>query len=374
MWGDDAEARRALLGLWALPGIGEAALAEITRVHPDLSQLLDVAPLQWVSSVPLTEAQRAPLLALDAPLRAFTRWVIERANLAAMKICFQGDPAYPRGLAHVPGAPPMLFYWGRGDRPNAPRRLAMVGSRRYEPDYFDAVHALAYGLAQHLIVVSGGAQGVDQDCHDAAIEARGETWAFMGSGLDQLDRSQAQLAPRIVGSGGTVFSQFPPGVRADRSTFVRRNPFIAGASDAVFLLRGAAGSGALHTVDHAQAQGRPIFAMPGQIDHATSFIPNALIGGRVARAALSAQGVLADLGITATVSPPAQAHAPAVDLATLSPNAQHAYEALTRDPVDFDALLPIAAPLDSGRLASALVELELAGLVRQTSGRRYERS
>lgn len=249
----------------------------------------------------------------------------------------------------------------------------MVGSRSFEPNFISAATELATQLSKQLVIVSGAARGIDTLCHEAAVAANGETWAFMGSALDALDPPQGRLAPRIVDSGGTVFSEFPPGVRADTTTFPKRNRLIAGASDAVLLMRGHGNSGALITIKAAQAQGRLVMAVPGQIDHLTSHSCNQLIRHGHARLVASAHDVFVDMGLVESTSKPAEVKEATFELAGLSPNALHTFNVLERVPVDFDSLLSRAHPLPSGLLASALVELELAGLLVQKPGRRYER-
>ncbi len=365
--------RRAVIGLWGIVGVGTQAIAKIRSVYPDLGVLADELPRRWLSSVLLAEPAREGLAALATSLGLHAERLIDRALGAKMSVCFPEDPGYPRGLGDVRGAPPMLFYRGRADRPNGPPRLAMVGSRSFESNFVPAVKALAADLAAQLVIVSGAARGIDQLCHDAAIEAKGETWAFMGSALDALDYAQAQIAVRIVDSGGTVFSDFPPGVRAAQNTFPRRNRLISGASDGVLLVRGHGDSGALITVDYARKQGRLVMAVPGQIDHQTAHSCNQLIRAGTARLVACAEDVFVDMGLRETQTEPAQVGAEAFDLTRLSDNARHAFSILDRTPVDFDSLLGKADPLNSGLLASALMELELAGLLVQKPGRRYER-
>lgn len=364
-----------MVGLWGLPGVGMATIASIRGVYPDLGVLADEHPRRWLSSVLLKAPAREALAALDTTLGLHAERVLNRALDAGMSICFPGDPPYPRGLASIDKPPPMLFYKGRGDRPNGPPRLAMVGSRHFEPNFEDAAKKLAIAVARRVLIVSGAAQGIDQICHQGAITAKGETWAFMGSGLDQLDSSQAIIAPQIVDSGGTVFSDYPPGARAERSTFPRRNRLISGASDAVLLMRANGNSGALITVEYAQKQGRLLLAVPGQIDHLTARSGNALIRAGQARLVTNADDIFTDMGLNEAINPGAAVgpEAETYDLTGLSPNALHTFHILDRTPVDFDSLLGKAQPLDSGLLASALIELELAGLLVQKPGRRYER-
>lgn len=367
------EERRTVIGLWSVAGVGAQSIAAIRAVYPGLEGLAAEHPRRWVSSVLVPAIARDALLELPTALGAHADQVLEAAARAGMSIAFPDDSAYPRGLGELHNAPAVLFYQGRGDRPNARRRLAVVGSRSFEPNFVPAAMTMARELGTRVIVVSGGARGIDQLFHNGAIEAGGETWAFMGAGLDQLDPSQAALAPRIVGSGGTVFSELPPGVRADKQTFPRRNRLISGSADAVLLARATSKSGALITIRYAREQGKLVLAVPGQIDHDTAYACNQLIRGGVARLVTGAAEIFADMGLDDTRTPEVEVAAAPVDLGQLSANARVALDLLARSPADFESLLERAGPLDSGRLSSALVELELAGLLVQRPGRRYER-
>lgn len=369
MTGDE---KRAVLGLWCATGVGPQSIGLVALRHGGLEAIVDLPITRWLSSVPLHEPAREGLLRLSS-LGDHADAELERAHALGMSIAFAGEPQYPRGLAGIKYAPPLLFYKGRGDRDNGPRRLAMVGSRHFEPNFRRAVTELATELARRLIIVSGAADGIDQLSHRAALSIGGETWAFMGSALDQLDPPQQRISEEMLARGGTIFSEFPSGVRPERKTFPRRNRLISGASDAVLVLRANLKSGAIHTVRYAKNQGRLVLALPGQIDHPTAQGCNRLIRTGVARLAQNAADVFADMGLTRTLSAPAQPSAPAVEVTSLSANAQVAFEAVHRAAADFDQVLSRAPSLNSGQLASALIELELAGLLVQGPGRRYER-
>ena len=141
----------------------------------------------------------------------------------------------------------------------------MVGTRHPEQGYLHRARAFAAAVAgAGAGVVSGAAAGVDRSCHLGALDVGGETWAFLGSALDEVDPAQARLVPLILDGGGAVYSELPPGIRASTHTFPRRNRLISGASDAVLVLRAGRHSGAMHTVAAARAQGRPILACPGR--------------------------------------------------------------------------------------------------------------
>jgi DNA processing protein len=369
MAGDE---KRSLLGLWCTPHVGAVVISRVQRAVGDLAAIADLNVRQWLPDVRLPDAVRLSLLQLET-LGALADETKRRADRAGISLSFIGEPTFPRGLDDVSGAPPVLFFRGRGDRPNGRRRLAMVGSRHFEHGFRVPCETLARRVAMRLIIVSGGAEGIDQLCHRAAIAVGGETWAFMGGGLDALDPSQVQISAEILQAGGTVFSEFPPGVRAERGKFPRRNRLISGASDAVLIARGARKSGTQHTVRYAREQGRPLLAVPGPIDQETAWYPNWLIRQQQATLVTDALEVFSELGLDRTLSPEPDAAAPLADVGHCSASAQKAYAALTRAAVDFDHLLALAQPLGSGQLAAALIELELAGLLVQRPGRLYER-
>ncbi|MCA8952071.1 MAG: DNA-protecting protein DprA, partial [Planctomycetes bacterium] len=59
--------------------------------------------------------------------------------------------------------------------------------------------------------------------------------------------------------------ELPPGRRARRGHFVRRNRILAGATAATLVVEGSLTSGALHTARFAAEAGADVFAVPGPI-------------------------------------------------------------------------------------------------------------
>lgn len=220
-------------------------------------------------------------------------------------------------------------------------------------------------------VVSGAAVGIDQCAHFGALDARGETWAFLGCALDQVDAPQVAVVARMLAEGGTVFSQFPPGARSNQSSFTVRNRLIAGASDAVLVFRAPSNSGALYTAAAAFRYRRPVLVTPGDPWNSAAAGSNALLL-RGASPCLSLPDVRRAIGLAQSLSerPPAPA-ASHVEVSSLSAAAQAALAAL-RAPMSFEGLQEAAA-LPPDVLAAALIELELHALVLQKAGRRFER-
>lgn len=361
--------RQALLGLWSVPGVGAVTVRALTAwCGGELGSLAAVPIRDWLPLAPVHEPARSALASLR-DLRAAAVRVLE--GLGRMGVAFQGDPEYPAALAAVADAPPVLFYRGEAAAPPR-RRLAVVGSRNLPELFLSVVRRLAAGVAGHGVgIVSGAARGVDLAAHEGALRARGETWAFMGAALDELDPEQAALAPQILDGGGALFSELPPGVRASRNTFPRRNRLISGASDVVLVARCGAKSGAQHTVDYAEAQGRPLLALPGDVLDPSASGSNALLGSGRARACVTVEDVLRAFGMKPERSAGAPGEAP-VRWADLSAEAKGAYDVLERAPRTYEDVLA-RSRMEPAALLSALVELEGAGLVVQHPGKLYER-
>lgn len=360
--------RCALLALWGVPGIGPKALASLRAFAGEqLASLASTPVRDWVGEAPLTPQVRRRLAEVPV-LTLLAERLLEACEAGGMRVAFAGEPEYPERLVGVPDAPPLLFYRGEVGPPR--RRVAMVGSRHPDQGFLPFARTLARRVAEGGVgVVSGAAMGVDRACHWGALDAGGETWAFLGSALDALDSAQARLLPYFLERGGVFFSELPPGVRASTTTFPRRNRLISGASDAVLVLRAGAKSGSLHTAHAGRAQGRPVLALPGDVRNEAAAGCNALLRDGHARACLSVEEVWRVVGAWPERAVP-PGSGPSVK--ALSAEARGAYQVLDRVPRTFEEVLE-GSSLSPAALTSALVELELSGLVVQHPGKLYEK-
>lgn len=365
-----AARRRALLALWAIPGLGPKGLARLAGpLDGQVEALLPLTPAQWTQDLPLTAVVRRRLV--DVPSLEFIAERVEArlAKSPLMKVVFPYEEGFPERLVGLEDGPPLLFMMGAPS--GAKRRLAMVGSRHPEQGFLPWARTFARDVAAAGVgVVSGAAQGVDRACHWGALDAGGQTWAFLGSALDVLDSAQAKLLPHFLAAGGVFYSELPPGVRASTTTFPRRNRLIAGASDAVLVMRAGVKSGSLHTALAALTQGRTLLALPGDVTNPLAEGANALLWTGHARLCRGVGDVLEAVGMRSSAGP---ATAPDMSAdASLSEGAKVAYGALARAPRSFDEVRQ-SCRLSPAQLTSALCELELLGLALQHPGRQFER-
>jgi DNA protecting protein DprA len=367
--------RRAVLGLWAVPGLGPKTLEALSQRFPEgFAPLLGVPSSELTSelaAVPDVSRQVLEVLPEVPSLESLAQRVEERASEGGMELLFQGDEGYPERLCEVATAPPVLFFRGTVGAPR--KRLAMVGSRHPDQGFLPRARAVALELASAgLGVVSGAAEGVDRVCHQAAVEAGQETWAFLGSALDALDPAQSILLREIWDAGGSAYSELPPGVPAGKTTFPRRNRLISGASDAVLVLRAKEKSGSIHTALYGMAQERPVYAWPGEWNNALAAGCNDLIWTGKARLFRGPADVLKQLGVSSGRAIPRPTGAVPLPK-DLSSAARRAYRALSNAPQSFDDVRE-SSTLKSGELTSALCELEISGLCVQHPGKWYERT
>ena len=142
-------------------------------------------------------------------------------------------------------------------------------------------------------MVSGGARGIDAAAHAGALWGQGTTTAVLGCGIDIVyPPENAALFDRLATGGGAVVSEFVPGTPSARQNFPRRNRTLSGLSSCTVVIRATTDSGSLLTANHAVAQGRPLFAVPGSADEPLSAGPNSLLTLNAARAVTTARDIL----------------------------------------------------------------------------------
>lgn len=286
------------------------------------------------------------------------------ARLGIKYITFE-DPDYPELLRQIPDPPPGLFV--RGALPGAALWVAIVGSRRPTPYGLQVAESLARDLARAgVVVVSGMARGIDSAAHRGALSAGGCTVAVLGCGPDVTYPPENRRLMEQIAAAGAVVSEFPPGAAPEPWHFPVRNRLISGLSQATVVVEAGEKSGALITADLALEQGREVMAVPGPVHSPQSRGTHKLLK-EGARLVEGASDVLEELG-AGRLFPPSSGEA----IPALTPDEETVLKMLSTDPVPVDAIIE-GCGLEAHSVLSALMFLEVKGLIRQFPGRLYAR-
>jgi len=345
-------ARDALLVLSALRGIKPYQLHE----------------LAWSEGT--AEASLASIRAGRAGSGADQEWareldpraVARDATELGARFVAPNDDEYLQVFFELLHDPPVALYVSGRSLLELDERVAVVGARNCSPTGNEVAMSIGAGLGgAGVCVVSGAARGIDAASHRGALSAGGTSIAVLGSGHDlPYPKGSSELVQRVAAAGAVV-SEYAPGVVAEPFRFPARNRLVAALGRALVVVEGAHGSGSMISVDHALDLGRDVFAVPGPVTSPLAEIPLSLIrdGATMVRGAAD---LLDDLGYSAKLllEPPPN----------LKDDERRVYEALGASGLP-DALAS-ATGLALATVTTALLSLELKGLVRTTGGR-YER-
>ena len=282
------------------------------------------------------------------------------------------DAAYPPALLEIADPPCVLYVRGRPELLQTPS-LGVVGSRNATTQGLRNAEDFARTLADAgLCITSGLALGIDAAAHRGALAAAGATVAVIGTGADRVYPARNKELALAIAEHGAIVSEFPLGTPVLAHHFPRRNRIIAGLSLGVLVVEAALESGSLITARLAGEQGREVFAIPGSIHSPLARGCHQLLK-QGAKLVESAADILDEL------APQLAANAnrrqePAIgqEAASASSNDPPLLAALGHDPCSFDELAE-RTHLNSADLASALLDLELAGKIAVLPGNRYQR-
>lgn len=295
----------------------------------------------------------------------------QRAHKLGVRFISDADPLYPDLLRSVAGAPPILYCLG--EPPTAKDTLAFVGSRRPTPYGCRMARRLAgEAVRAGFVIVSGLARGIDTESHSAALEAKGVTWAVLGSSLDRIYPPENEgLAQRIARSGGCVLSEHPFGSPPLPENFPKRNRIVSGLSWGTVVVEGRARSGSLITARLAMDQGRDVFAVPGPIDSPLSEAPHLLIteGAKLASSIADIVSVLPP-GCQAAALAAASRRRPSEKRPALAQPQEKILELIGSGSVSMEELVS-GLGLDLSGLSNILLEMELLDLIQAVPGQRY---
>ena len=204
------------------------------------------------------------------------------------------DNDWPISLADL--ATPPIGLVIAGDRSvllKLDKSISIVGSRRPTNYGLQLSYSLASqaSLAQ-LVVVSGGAYGIDTAAHQGALSAGGLSIAVLAGGINRLYPLENQKLFKDITKSGLLISEVMPNTESKPYRFLIRNRLIAALSRSTVVVEAKFISGSIRTARDAAEIFRPVFAIPGPVTSPLSEGCHRLIAERVADIATSLDEIL----------------------------------------------------------------------------------
>lgn len=206
---------------------------------------------------------RADAAILERRDMSDTARIIEECQAQGLSVISYQDSAYPSRLRNIYAPPPVLYIKGRLPAVDDNAVIAVVGTRKATPYGLKMARTIAGEIVRcGGIVISGLTHGIDAAAAEGALSAGGICVGVLGT----AHQDDAGVLYAGVAERGAVISEYAPGSPAQRSFFRDRNRITAGLSVGAVAVEAPEKSGTRLFVAEAAAQGKEIFAVPGNAD------------------------------------------------------------------------------------------------------------
>ena len=377
-------------------GAGSYKPKRILEYFPDLESFYEAGQLQWRSIGLFTPKE---LKALREHTIADGEVLLRECQSKGMQTLTPACNGYPERLLEIENPPCVLYVKGTLPDVDTHPALAVVGTRNATTTGKQIAFDLSVQLAQSgMVIVSGGAKGIDTAAHQGALQGGGSCICVLGCGLECSYLQENEHIRRQIAEQGAILSEFPFDTPALKHHFPIRNRIISGLSVGILVVEAAERSGSLITAAAALEQNRDVFAVPcGIYNPVSEGVNNLLKAG--AKPVTKVQDILEEYSGFALTLKAVQSEVKAkwgqedrmlyCEPATmqvkrkqesvqkaqptmqgLSQDGALVLEKLTRQPVQMEQLEEITG-LSAQRILIAVTELELCNAIVSHSGRRY---
>jgi len=201
---------------------------------------------------------------LDCDLIEAQRYILNLQE-KGIQYTYPGHVMYPEAFLKMLEPPLFFEYLGTPCWMNG-ETLSVVGSRKIHPltqQWIEHELSCFVSLKPDVVLVSGGAEGVDQCVHLLSIKKQRPTIVILPCGLNQIfPISLRNIIHHVLQNGGCILSEFESYQTVRKSYFFFRNRLIAALSSIIFVVQAERKSGTFLTVHHALQNGRCVITLP----------------------------------------------------------------------------------------------------------------
>lgn len=256
-------------------GPGSAKIRRILEEYVSIAQFYEAGTWDWRLLGILTKKELDDLHAFSLEDAAD---LIASHEAAGIQVLTPESDGYPEKLRQIYDLPAVLYVKGVLPPFDDLLSIAVVGTRKATSSGLVAARSISRALAQkRVIVVSGGALGIDTAAHTGALEADGITVCVLGCGIGYPYLPGNETMRRSMMQRGALISEYPLGTAPLKNHFPLRNRIISGLCDGTLVVEAGTTSGSLITARDAREQDRDVFAVPGSVTKTTSEGANNLI-------------------------------------------------------------------------------------------------
>ncbi|NAW50355.1 DNA-protecting protein DprA [Elizabethkingia argentiflava] len=285
-----------------------------------------------------------------------------------IKILLSHRGELPGLLQQCEDAPSILYQKGKFHFKN--KNISIVGTRsctsygkNFITGFLEAIKA------SKIQTISGLALGTDTTVHSESLKNRVPTVAILAHGFRSLYPSKNKILAERILEDGALLSEFTSHQPPLKENFIQRNRIIAGISPATIITETAYAGGAISTAHFANRYNRKVLALPGPIHQPIHQGCNLLIAQNKARILISIPDTLDYLHMNPTSQKSLELFPPQP---LLSNAEQRILLSLIVERPNI-SLEEISEKVDwpSYRILPILLDLELLGCIKSTSGRLY---
>lgn len=283
---------------------------------------------------------------------------------------FLTDEGYPKRLLNCYDSPTLLFYKGSANL-NSSHTAAVIGTRSNSDYGKHCVAELMSALAAHdVLIASGLAFGIDTLAHRESLKHQLTTVGVLAHGLQTIyPPENRKLAKQMLEEGGGLLTEFMSGTQPDKHHFPTRNRIVAGMADVTIVVETDIKGGSMITAELANNYNRDVLAYPGKATDDKSRGCNHLIKTNKAALVTSGQDVLEFMNWLPAKEKPKVQRSLFIEL---SAEEKVIFDLLNgTDGLHIDEL-NFRSQLSSSAVASALLTLELQGVVASLPGKMYK--
>lgn len=183
---------------------------------------------------------------------------LRRLEKKGIKYAAFYDDGYPPILTEIEDPP--LGVYIRGDFPVQKDRVAVVGTRESPEERRAAAFKIGQFLVEEdYVVVSGLANGIDEEAHKGAIDESGYTVGVLPGSIEKIRPSSNKELGKRMTEHGALLAEVSDKAGFGKWRYLERNRITSGMSKAVIVVASRDEGGTVNQAEIALRENRPVF-------------------------------------------------------------------------------------------------------------------